>query len=238
MLDSRAMPRAELIVALDVADRAAAARAVATLAPAVRFFKVGLELFTAAGPAAVEEVRGAGARVFLDLKIHDIPATARGAARSAARLGADLITVHALGGPAMIAAARESVEAADTATRVLAVTVLTSLADEELAALGVAGPAAEAAVRLGRMAVRAGAHGLVASPREVAPLRAALGPSVVLVVPGVRPAGADAGDQRRTLTPRETVAAGADYLVVGRPILASADPLSAARAILGEMKDV
>jgi orotidine-5'-phosphate decarboxylase len=223
-----------LICALDVADLAAAEGVVDALRGVVRFFKVGLELYTACGPEAVRRVRARGARVFLDLKVCDIPATARGAARAAAGLGVDLFTVHALGGAPMIAAAREASEAAG-GPRILAVTVLTSLADGDLAALGVAGPVAAAVARLGRAAIDAGAHGLVASPREVGALRAALGPGVLLVTPGIRPAGAPPGDQKRTMTPAEAVAAGADHLVVGRPILEAPDPAAAARAILAEI---
>jgi orotidine-5'-phosphate decarboxylase len=223
-----------LICALDVADLAAAERALTALAGVVRFYKVGLELYTASGPEAVRRVRARGARVFLDLKICDIPATARGAARAAAGLGVDLFTVHALGGAPMIAAAREASEAAG-GPKILAVTVLTSLAEADLAALGVAGPVGAAVVRLGRAAIDAGAHGLVASPREVGALRGALGPEVLLVTPGVRPAGAAAGDQKRTMTPAEAIGAGADLLVVGRPILGAPDPAAAARAILAEV---
>ena len=229
--------RAErLIVALDVPDLVTVDVALARLLGVTPFFKVGLELFTAVGPPAVERVVACGGRVFLDLKVHDIPATARGALRSAARLGASLVTVHALGGPAMIGAAREAAEAGGPrAPKVLAVTVLTSHAEEDLAVLGLAGPISTAVLRLGRMAVAAGAHGLVCSPLEARALRAALGPDVLLVVPGVRPAGAAADDQRRTLTPAEAIAAGADHVVVGRPILGAADPGAAARAILAEM---
>jgi orotidine-5'-phosphate decarboxylase len=224
-----------LIVALDLPDLAAEDRALDQLAGTVRFFKVGLELFAACGPAAVERVRRRGARVFLDLKVCDIPATARGAVASAARLGVDLLTVHALGGAAMIRAAREASDASPGGPKILAVTLLTSLAAPDLAAFNLAGPVEEAVVRLGRLAVAAGAHGLVASPLEVAALRAALGREVLLVTPGVRPASAAAHDQKRTLTPREAVAAGADHLVVGRPILESPDPAAAAAAILAEV---
>jgi orotidine-5'-phosphate decarboxylase len=226
---------AELIVALDVPDLAAADAALGRLGTEVRFFKVGLELFAGAGPQAVERVRTAGARVFLDLKVGDIPHTARGAVQSAARLGVDLFTVHALGGPRMIAAAREASEAAG-GPRILAVTLLTSLEAGDLTILGLAGSVEEAVLRLSRMAVSAGAHGLVASPREVAALRAALGEEVLLVIPGVRPAGSDAGDQKRTMSPGDAVRAGADYLVVGRPVTGAPDPAAAARAILAEMR--
>jgi orotidine-5'-phosphate decarboxylase len=224
-----------LIVALDLPDLASVDTALARLGAATRFYKVGLELFTACGPAAVERVVRHGARVFLDLKICDIPATARGAVRSAASLGADFTTVHALGGRAMIAAAREASDSAPHGPKILAVTLLTSLGDEDLGALGVAGPSESAVLRLGRMAIAAGANGLVASPREVAALRQAVGPGPLLVIPGVRPAGAAADDQRRTLTAGEAMAAGADHIVVGRPILQSPDPAAAARAILSEI---
>ena len=194
--------------------------------------KVGLELFVAAGPEGVARVADAGIPLFLDLKLHDIPTTVAGAVRAAARLGASMLTLHAAGGEGMIAAAREAAEAALGPRPVLlAVTVLTSLDRRDLDAIGLAGPPEAAVLRLARLALAAGADGLVCSAREVAALRAALGQEPILVVPGIRPAGSPADDQRRTMTPREAVSAGADWLVIGRPITRSPDPSAAARAI-------
>jgi orotidine-5'-phosphate decarboxylase len=232
MLAHPATPADRLIVALDTPDPARAAAWARALAPKAGLVKVGLELFVAHGPRAVADVAAAGAPVFLDLKLHDIPNTVAGAVRSANALGAAMLTVHAAGGTAMIAAAREAAEAAGGARpMILAVTVLTSLGAADLAAAGVAGGTAQQVLRLARLAIEAGADGLVCSPLEVAPLRAALGPGVRLVVPGIRPAGSDAGDQKRVMTPREAVEAGADWLVIGRPITGAADPAAAARAI-------
>ena len=177
-------------------------------------------------------------RLFLDLKLHDIPNTVAAACRAVGRLGPAMLTVHASGGAAMIAAARDALETAAMGgrrTTLLAVTVLTSLDARALHALGVAAEPAAHALRRGRIAVDAGADGLVCSPHEVAGLRAALGPGVCLVVPGIRPAGSAAGDQARIMTPREAVDAGADWIVVGRPITRSADPADAARCIAAEI---
>jgi orotidine-5'-phosphate decarboxylase len=198
------------------------------VAPAVGMLKVGLELFAAEGPPAVRAAAALGRPVFLDLKLHDIPNTVEGAARSAAASGAALLTVHASGGAEMVAAA---VRGAAGKVRVLAVTVLTSLDAGSLRAIGLEGPPEAAVVRLARLAVEAGAGGLVCSPHEVRAVRAAVGPGPLLVVPGVRPAGAAKGDQARVATPAEAVAAGADVLVVGRPLRDAADPAAAARAI-------
>ena len=197
------------------------------VAPAVGMLKVGLEMFVAEGPPAVTAA-ALGRPVFLDLKLHDIPNTVEGAARSAAASGASLLTVHASGGPAMI---RAAVKGAAGKVRILAVTVLTSIDDATLAAVGLSGPAEAAVVRLARLAVDAGAGGIVCSPHEVRAVRAAVGPAPLLVVPGVRPAGAAKGDQARVATPEEAVAAGADVIVVGRPLREGSDPLEAARRI-------
>jgi orotidine-5'-phosphate decarboxylase len=202
------------------------------VAPAVGMLKVGLELFAAEGPPAVRAAAALGRPVFLDLKLHDIPNTVEGAARSAAASGASLLTVHASGGPAMVAAA---VKGAAGKLRVLAVTVLTSLDAAALAAIGLEGPPEAAVVRLARLAVEAGAGGLVCSPHEVRAVRAAVGPRPLLVVPGVRPPGAARGDQARVATPAEAVAAGADVIVVGRPLRDAPDPVAAARAIAASL---
>lgn len=198
------------------------------IAPAVGMLKVGLELFAAEGPPVVRAAAALGLPVFLDLKLHDIPNTVEGAARSAARSGASLLTVHASGGAEMVSAA---VRGANGKLRVLAVTVLTSLDAGALRAIGLDGPPEAAVVRLARLAVAAGAGGLVCSPHEVGAVRAAVGQGPLLVVPGVRPPGAARGDQARVATPAEAVAAGADVVVIGRPLRDAPDPVEAARAI-------
>ncbi len=222
-----------LIVALDTPELATARRWAAAVAPHCGMLKLGLAFFCAHGPEGVRAVTENS--LFLDLKLHDIPNTVAGAIGSLSGVGADLVTLHASGGAAMVAAAREAVERSGAGTRLLAVTVLTSLDEAGLAALGVDGGVRAQAVRLGRLAVAAGAHGLVCSAHEVAALRDALGDEVLLVVPGVRPAGAALGDQARVMTPRAAVAAGASYIVVGRPITAAADPAAAAAAIAAEI---
>lgn len=217
-----------ICAALDFPTWAKAAPFARAIAPEVGMLKVGLELFTADGPPAVREAAALGRPVFLDLKLHDIPNTVEGAARSAAATGAALLTVHAAGGAEMVAAA---VRGAGPGVRVLAVTVLTSLDAGALRAIGLEGPPAAAVVRLARLAVAAGAGGIVCSPHEVAQVRAAIGTGPLLVVPGVRPPGAARGDQARVATPAEAVASGADVVVVGRPLRDAPDPVAAARAI-------
>ena len=222
------MTKAPIAVALDTADVGVATRWTAAVAQHVSTVKVGLELYCAEGPAAVEKVRAAAdVDVFLDLKLHDIPATVAGAARSLRPLQPKLLTVHAGGGPAMVAAAAEAMPD----TLIAAVTILTSLSADDLDRLGIAGPPADAVTRLARLAVDAGARALVCSPQEVALVRAAVGPGVVLVTPGVRPAGADANDQARVATPEQALADGADLLVIGRPITGAPDAAEAARSI-------
>jgi orotidine-5'-phosphate decarboxylase len=196
--------------------------------PDVGMFKVGFELFAAEGPSAVRAAAGLGRPVFLDLKLHDIPNTVEGAARSAARSGASLLTVHASGGAEMV---RAAVRGAGKDVAVLAVTVLTSLDAAALEEIGLSGSPSAAAVRLATLAVSAGAGGIVCSPQEVADVRAAVGGEPLLVVPGVRPAGAARGDQARVATPEEAVRAGADVIVLGRPLREAPDPAAAARAI-------
>lgn len=226
----------ELIVALDVGELAAAASLVAQLYPTVRFFKVGVQLFTAEGPRAVEMVRQRGGQVFLDLKLHDIPNTVAGAVREAARIGVAMCTLHASGGRSMLQAAAAAVTPGRSAMRLLAVTVLTSLDSrglEEATGSGLDLP--QQVVRLASFARESGLDGVVASPHEITLLRAALGPSMLIVTPGIRPAWASADDQRRFMTPGEAAAAGADYLVIGRPITEASDPVAAARRILDEL---
>jgi len=228
-------PSARIIAALDLPDPARAAAMAAVLAADVGLLKVGLELFAAGGPAALAQV-SALAPVFLDLKLHDIPNTVGCAVAALLPARPAMLTIHAVGGQAMLAAAREAAEqAGDARPMILAVTVLTSMDDRSLADIGVTGGMAAQVLRLARLALAAGADGLVCSPLEVAPLRQALGAGPYLVVPGVRPAGSAAGDQSRIATPREAVDAGADWIVLGRPITRAADPLAAARAVAAEL---
>ena len=234
-------PADRIVLALDRPD-ASSALALATAIPALRRVKVGLELFTAAGPEVVTLLRECGLRVFLDLKFHDIPATMAGACASAARLGAELITVHAAAGREALAAARAAADAAAAAEghpppALLAVTVLTSWAPDRLAAeLGVAEAMEDHVLRLAGLAVEAGLAGAVCSPWELEALRARLPRGFGLVTPGIRPAGADRGDQRRVMTPAEAAAAGASLLVIGRPISAAPDPAAAFAACCGELR--
>lgn len=228
---------AELIVALDVNSRAEAEAKVRLLGDSASFYKIGLELFTAEGPDVVKAVKAFGKKVFLDLKLHDIPRTVERAVTSGGKLGVDLMTIHSVGGKAMIRAAADAAAAfgAD-GPKILAVTVLTSLDAGDLSDIGVAGRTpAEQVQAMGRLALANGAAGIVCSPKEVRAMREMLGASALLVTPGVRPAGAAAGDQKRVATPGEAVRDGSTHLVVGRPILAAEDPVAAARAIAAEM---
>lgn len=219
-----------LVVALDLPDLAGAADLAARLAGEVGGFKIGLELFAGHGPAAVERVAAAGA-VFLDLKLHDIATTVRRAARRLRDLPVWAVTVHATGGPAMVAAARAGLDGGSRRPLVVAVTVLTSLSDADLARLGMP-PAAEQVPRLARLAVDAGADGLVCAPDDLPAVRATVGDGPVVVVPAVRPPGTAADEHARSATPAQALAAGADRLVVGRPVTRAADPVRAARAVL------
>ncbi|HEX4284767.1 MAG TPA: orotidine-5'-phosphate decarboxylase [Terracidiphilus sp.] len=229
--------RNRLIVALDVATADDASALVDRLEGTCPWFKVGLELFTAAGPGIVERLAKRGHSVFLDLKFHDIPNTVAGAVRSAASLGAQMMTVHALGGPAMLAAARAELAKLSNPPELLAVTVLTSMDAVQLTAIGVGMSPAEEAQRLARLGCAAGMRGFVCSPHEVTALRSITGPEGVLVVPGIRPSGVALGDQKRVATPAEALRQGASYLVVGRPITQAADPVAAASEILAEMAE-
>jgi orotidine-5'-phosphate decarboxylase len=221
-------PSDRICAALDFPAWAAAEPFARAIAPAVGMLKVGLEMFAAEGPSVVRAAAALGRPVFLDLKLHDIPNTVEGAARSAAASGAALLTVHASGGAEMV---RAAVRGAGGKVRVLAVTVLTSLDAAALEAIGLAGPPERAVVRLATLAVAAGAGGIVCSPHEARAVRAAVGPGPLLVVPGVRPAGAAKGDQARVATPAEAIAAGADVIVLGRPLRDGRDPVAAAREI-------
>ncbi len=224
-------PRDRLIVALDLPDVAAARAMVDRIGDAATFYKIGLELVYGGGLGLVERLVGEGRQVFLDLKLHDIPNTVAHATAQVARLGATFLTVH--GFPQTMAAAVEG--RGDMALRLLAVTVLTSCNDDDLAAAGYRMGVADLVRRRAGQARDAGIDGLVMSPAEVAPMRATLGPGMVLVIPGIRPAGTDVGDQKRVATPAQAIAAGADHLVVGRPITRAADPRAAAAAIVDEI---
>jgi orotidine-5'-phosphate decarboxylase len=223
-----------LAVALDFPDAKQALALVDTLHDTCQWFKVGMELYYAAGNSFIDELRTRGFDVFLDLKLHDIPNTVAGAVRSATQAGASLLTVHASGGPAMLAAAAEAASAPG-APKLIAVTVLTSMDASELAATGVAGSPAEQVLRLAKLAQAAGIDGMVCSAEEVSTLRTEMGPQTTLVVPGIRPTGAATEDQRRIATPATAIAQGASMLVVGRPITRATDPAAAARAILEEI---
>lgn len=233
--DRIALARKRLIVALDVPTAKAADELVSRLEGVCSWFKVGMELFTAAGPSVVERLVARGHPVFLDLKFHDIPNTVAGAVRSAARLGVKMVNVHAAGGPAMLAAAREALEGVADPPQLLAVTVLTSMDAAQLKAAGIARLPEKQVTLLARMSLKAGVRGFVCSPQEVALLRELAGPESSLVVPGIRPAGSAAGDQKRLATPADTLRNGASHLVVGRPITQAPDPAEAAEAILREM---
>ncbi len=226
--------RDRLIVALDFPVDREALALVDSLADSCKWFKVGLELFLASGGSIVETLRDRGYSVFLDLKFHDIPNTVAAAIRSVGRFGPQLLTIHAAGGPAMLAAAAEAANNLPDPPKLLAVTVLTSMDGAQLAATGVAQSPAQHALQLAGMAYTNGILGFVCSPEEAAGLRAAL-PDATLVTPGIRPAGVAIGDQKRIATPAAALAAGADYLVVGRPVTQAADPAAATHAILKEM---
>lgn len=220
-------PRTRIIVALDVDSEGAAIALADRLDPAGCRLKVGKELFTRAGPSVIEALRVRGFEVFLDLKFHDIPNTVAGACAAAADLGVWMINVHASGGLAMMRAAREQLARQRTAPLLTAVTVLTSLDADDLSAIGCPGDPADRVVSLTELALSAGLDGVVCSPREAGALRERFGTTPVLVTPGVRPADSSTGDQKRTMTPAQAVDAGADYLVIGRPITGATDPMAA-----------
>ncbi|MFE9246712.1 orotidine-5'-phosphate decarboxylase [Nocardiopsis sp. NPDC006938] len=226
-------PSAPIAVAIDANEIETAATWASAVAPHVSTVKVGLELYLRYGPDVISAVRGANrVGVFLDLKLHDIPATVAGAARSVAGLRPTILTVHASGGADMV---RAAVEAAPD-TKIAAVTVLTSMDEADLERVGLLGPSRDAVRRLAVLAVGAGARALVCSPQEVALVRAEVGPDVTLITPGVRPAGADLGDQSRVATPEAAIEAGADLLVIGRPITRAPDPGAAAASIAAAVR--
>jgi orotidine-5'-phosphate decarboxylase len=230
-------PRSHLIVALDVPDRSAATAAVSRLSGHVGCFKLGLEIFVREGPRLAEEILAAGEKVFLDLKLHDIPNTVAGAVRSACRLGVDMLTLHAAGGEKMMEAARDAAGASAAPPLLLAVTALTSLSPDDSRSIGVCLTIPEWAERLAELACRSGIPGLVASPLELSVLHPKFGSKMQFVTPGIRPAGASTQDQARTAGPREAMLAGADFIVVGRPILQAPDPVRAADRIVAEIAE-
>jgi orotidine-5'-phosphate decarboxylase len=227
--------RSRLIVALDAPDRAAALEFVRCLSGHVGCFKLGLEVFVREGPRLVEEVRDKGERVFLDLKLHDIPNTVAGAVRSACRMGVQMLTLHAAGGAEMLQAARDAAATSATPPLLLAVTALTSLSPASIRSIGIVEPMPDWVERLAGLARQSGIGGLVASALELPSLHRKFGRELKFVVPGVRPAGLPAQDQVRTSGPAEAIRAGADFLVVGRPILRAPDPIEAADSIVREI---
>ncbi|MDD3952491.1 MAG: orotidine-5'-phosphate decarboxylase [Lentisphaeria bacterium] len=222
-----------LIAALDVDSREEAFAIVEKIGSSVEWYKVGKQLFTRCGPELISGLKQRGKKVFLDLKYHDIPNTVAQAVRSAAAIGADMVNVHASGGPAMLKAAAQA--AAESKICLIAVTVLTSLDQQELNAIGIQDSPADQVLRLARLTQQAGLAGVVCSAREITLIQNACGKDFLTIVPGIRPAGADAGDQKRIMTPAQAAAAGASYIVVGRPILAASDPSEAAQAIRQEL---
>ena len=227
-------PKDRLAVALDHPDAYQAMKLVDSLGQTCQWFKVGMELYYAAGNDIIRQLRDRGFDVFLDLKLHDIPNTVAGAVRSATKAGASLLTIHASGGPAMMTAAAEAAKAPGS-PRLLAVTVLTSMDAAQLAATGITASPADQVLKLAKLARQSGIDGFVCSAEEVAAVRAATGPQTLLVIPGIRPAGAAIDDQKRIATPSQAIAQGASMLVIGRPITQAKDPAAAAEDILNEI---
>lgn len=227
--------RDKIIVPLDVPTARAARELIKAIGGTVAFFKIGNQLFTSAGPKIVQEARASGSKIFLDLKYHDIPNTVRQAVESASALGVDMLTIHLSGGGAMCEAA--VLGRGISSMLILGVTVLTSLNDVALSQIGFRGSVAEEVLTLAELAKKVGITGLVSSPQELRILRERFGSYFTMVVPGIRPAWSEPGDQKRIMTPRQAVEAGADYLVIGRPITASPDPKKAVQRIVDEMED-
>jgi orotidine-5'-phosphate decarboxylase len=225
-------PRDKLIIALDVGTRPEAISLALSLAPFAGWMKVGLQLFTSEGPDVVRAIRETGTNIFLDLKLHDIPNTVARAVESAARLEVEMVTLHLLGGREMI---RAAVNVAPPSLLLLGVTVLTSANNETLRAIGIDNDLSRQAARLAQLGSENGVGGFVTAAPEIAAIRKTVGPDMKLVVPGIRPRGSEPDDQKRTMTPAEAVAAGADYLVIGRPVTGASDPAAAAQKILEEL---
>lgn len=235
MIEHPTNDRERIIVPLDTTDRHQLQDLVAALNGKIGMFKVGNELFTAHGPDAIAWIRAEGARVFLDLKYHDIPNTVAGAVRAAVGLGVSMLTVHASGGSLMLEKAVATATESDHQVCVVAVTILTSLDHTEIKRIGFDNDPLNTVVRLGGLAVNTGVHGLVCSPGEVGALRSYLGDTPILVTPGLRPTGSSLDDQARTATPGQAAKDGADFLVIGRPITKSNDPVSAVEDILTDL---
>jgi len=232
-------PHERVFCALDMPDVASAIQVASQVRGAVGGIKLGLEFFCAAGPEGIRRVTQAAAQpLFLDLKLHDIPNTAAGAVRSAVELKPDFLTIHTSGGPAMLQAVVKAARDAGAKTKLLGVTVLTSLDDRDLTVVGQSAPVMDQVKRLAKVAQDAGMDGVICSPAEVAMLRKECGADFTLMVPGIRPTWAAGNDQKRVMTPAEALAAGADYLVIGRPITASPDPAAAAKRIAEELAGV
>ena len=227
-----------LIIALDVSKASEAQKIVSEIGDTASTYKVGKQLFTAEGPQVVRDLVASGRKVFLDLKFHDIPNTVGGAVKSAADLKVSMLTVHASGGSKMLRAAAEAAAQSASEPLILAVTVLTSLSDEDLQELGLPVGVADQVLRLAGIARNAGIGGIVASAHEAQSLRRNLGTGFAIVTPGVRPAGTDVGDQARVVTPAEAMAAGATHIVVGRPITGHSSPAEAAKRVLDELAGV
>jgi orotidine-5'-phosphate decarboxylase len=225
-----------VFVAIDTPDLDRALAIARSAGPHVGGLKVGLEFITAQGPEGIRKIVALGRPVFADVKFHDIPNTVAGAAREIAKLGASIFNIHASGGEAMMRAAKDAAASINPDMKIIAVTLLTSLDENDVAAVGYRGSAAEQVVRLASLAQKSGLDGVVCSAHEIAPIRKACGEDFLLVVPGIRLAGADLADQRRVMTPREAADAGADILVIGRPITGAADPGEAARAVEESLK--
>ena len=230
--------RQHLIVALDVSSAAAARKIVAAVGDSASTYKIGMQLYTAEGPQLVRELVASGRRIFLDLKYHDIPTTVASAVREAAKLGVSMLTVHASGGSKMLRGAVEAAASVNPELVVLGVTVLTSMDEHDLEEAGARDKILEQVLRLADLAIRSGCQGIVTSARETAQVRSRLGHKFAIVNPGIRPAGADRGDQSRVVTPAEAIAAGATHIVVGRPITEAANPAAEAEKILHEMRPV
>ncbi len=226
------MTKDKIIVALDVPTKVAALNLVDQLKEQISFFKIGLQLYTAEGPEIVRAVLSTGAKVWLDLKLYDIPNTVARAVEAASDLGVHMLTIHLSGGSEMI---RAATAARASTMLLLGVTVLTSSTEETLREIGIASGVDDQVLRLAKLGIDAGIDGVVASPREIKPLRRDFDNKIKIVVPGIRPSWSEPGDQKRTMTPRESLEAGADYLVIGRPITAHPNPLEAVEKILAEI---
>lgn len=236
-MDNTAMNNPRIIVALDFAKESEALDLVARLDPARCRLKVGKEMFTRSGPQFVEKLIAKGYDVFLDLKYHDIPNTVAGACRSAAELGVWMLNVHTLGGKKMMEAAREAVDRSGSRPLLIGVTILTSMGQDDIEEVGLSGTPADNVKRLAGLAESAGLDGVVCSPKEVAMLRRTISADFNLVTPGIRPAWSEKGDQTRITTPSDAIELGSDYLVIGRPVTAAADPLEALQKIESELAD-